>query len=205
MIIYSPAIIPRIVTTSRLISTTCSLPSTQIVSLRFPKSSLSRCIKFTLRPRKFTIFPVGDKYNPQENFSELKPRINVNLASSDEIIDFLEYFDQNTLYFSNYSEKNFENIYEIDYFERREEIAKELTKSPRVKLESEDIKIRLSNITPYDSKANEYFIPYSFWYKINLKTEVDDVMAEIISVISVDREKNSGKVLKVIIHDFLLR
>ena len=177
----------------------------KLSEIKLLKNISEKKIPFSLWEKEFTIFPVGDKYNPQENFSEIKPRINVNLATSDEIIYFLEYFDQNTVFFSNYSEKNFENIYEIDYFEKREEIAKELTKKPRIKLESEDIKIRLSKITPYYSKANEYFIPLSFWYKINLKTEVNDVKSEIISVVSVDRDRISGKVLKVIIHDFLLR
>ena len=161
-------------------------------------------IPFRLLEKEFTTFPVGKEYNIQENFSEIKPRINVNLATYDEIIEFLEHFDQNTTYFSNYSSKNYENIYEINYFEKREEIARVLTKSPRIKLESEDIKIRLSNITQYDSKSNEYFIPFSFWYKIVLKAEIDEVKSEIKSVVSVERDNISGKVTKIIIHDFLL-
>ena len=162
-------------------------------------------IPYNLWEKEFTIYPVGNEYNPRENFSEIKPRINVNLANYEEIINFLENFDQNTIYFTNYSDKNFENIYEMDFFEKREEIARELTKTPRKKLGSEDIKIILSSLTQYESKSNDYFIPFSFWYKINLKTEIDDVEAEIKAIISVDREKESGKVLKVIIHDFLLR
>ena len=162
-------------------------------------------IPFILWEKEFTIFPVGQKYNPQENFSEIKPKINVNLATYDEIIEFLEQFDQNTDYFANYSSKNFENIYEMDFFEKREDIARELTKVPRKKLQNEDIKIILSNITQYDSKSNNYFIPYSFWYKIYLKTEIDEVKAEIKSVISVDRDSISGKASNIIIHDFVLR
>jgi len=162
-------------------------------------------IPFRLWEKEFTTFPVGSEYNPKENFSEIKPRINVNLATYDEIIEFLEQYDQNTDYFTNHSSKNFENIYEMNYFEKREEIARELTKSPRIKLESEDIKIRLSNITQYDSKSNDYFIPFSFWYKIHLKTEIDEVKAEIKSVVSVSRDSISGKVSNIIIHDFLLR
>ena len=162
-------------------------------------------IPFRLWEKEFTTFPVGREYNPKENFSEIKPRINVNLATFDEIIEFLEQYDQNTDYFTNYSSKNFENIYEMNYFEKREEIARELTKSPRIKLEREDIKNRLSNITQYDSKSNDYFIPFSFWYKIHLKTEIDEVKAEIKSVVSVNRDSISGKVSNIIIHDFLLR
>lgn len=161
-------------------------------------------IEFNQWESEFTTYPVGEKYDSLENFSEIKPRINVNLATHEEIKKFLEQFDQNTAYFINYSEKNFEDRYALDYFEKRDEIVKELTKKPRLKLNSEEIKIRLSNITPYDSKSDEYFIPYSFWYKIFLKAEIDNVQSEIKAVVSVDRNINSGKVTKLIVHHFLL-
>ena len=154
----------------------------------------------------FTIFPVGNKYDAQANFSLIKPRINVNLATYEEIIEFLDQFDQNTEYFRNYSQKNYDDIYAQDYYHKREEIAAELTKIPRSKLTSgEDIKNKLSHITQYDSKSSEYFIPFNYWYEINLKTEIDNVQAEVRAVVSVDRNSENGKVTKLIIHNFLLR
>ena len=138
----------------------------------------------------FTIFPVGNKYDAQANFSL--------------IIEFLDQFDQNTEYFRNYSQKNYD-IYAQDYYHKREEIAAELTKIPRSKLTSEDIKNKLSHITQYDSKSSEYFIPFNYWYEINLKTEIDNVQAEVRAVVSVDRNSEIGKDKKLIIHNFLLR
>jgi len=102
--------------------------------------------------------PVGNKYETQADFSKIKPRINVNLATFEEIEQFLEQFDQNTAYFINYSAKSYDDIYAQDYFEKREEIAAELTKQPRSKLTSEDIKNKLSNITQYD-RSGDFFIP----------------------------------------------
>ena len=155
--------------------------------------------------KKFTTYPVGDKYDPLGNFSEIKPRINVNLATYEELIEFLEQFDQNTSYFINYSAKNYDDTYSLNFFEKRIEIARELTKKPRLKLKSGDIKNRLSNITPYYSKSLDYFIPSSFWYEILLKTEIDEVDAEIKAIVSVDRDVDNGRVSKIIIHRFLLQ
>ena len=153
----------------------------------------------------FTTFPVGNKYETQADFSAIKPRINVNLATFEEIEQFLEQFDQNTEYFINYSAKSYDDIYAQDYFEKREEIAAELTKQPRSKLTSEDIKNKLSNITQYDSRSGDFFIPYSFWYEILLMTEIDNVKAEVRAVVSVDRNAATGKVTNLIIHNFFLR
>ena len=151
----------------------------------------------------FTTFPVGNKYETQADFSAIKPRINVNLATFEEIVEFLEQFNQNTEYFINYSAKSYDDIYAQDYFEKRQEIAAELTKQPRSKT-SEDIKNKLSNITQYD-RSRDFFIPYSFWYEILLMTEIDNVKAEVRAVVSVDRNAATGKVTNLIIHNFFLR
>ena len=151
----------------------------------------------------FTTFPVGNKYETQADFSAIKPRINVNLATYEEVVEFLEQFDQNTAYFINYS-PGYDDSISQDYFEKREEIAAELTKQPRSKLTSEDIKNKLSNITQYD-RSRDFFIPYSFWYEILLMTEIDNVKAEVRAVVSVDRNAATGKVTNLIIHNFFLR
>jgi hypothetical protein len=151
----------------------------------------------------FTTFPVGDKYKTQANFPEIKPRINVNLATFEEIVKFLEQFDQNNNYFINYS-PDYDDSISQDYFEKREEIAAEFTKEPRSKLTSKDIKNKLSNITQYDS-SQDFFIEYSYWYEINLKTEIDNVNAEVRAVVSVDRDATTGKASNLVIHNFFLR
>ena len=151
----------------------------------------------------FTIFPVGNKYETQADFSAIKPRINVNLATFEEIVEFLERFNQNTAYFINYS-PGYDDSISQDYFEKREEIAAELTKQPRSKLTNEGIKNKLSNITLYD-RSRDFFIPYSFWYEILLMTEIDNVKAEVRAVVSVDRNASTGKVSNLVIHNFFLR
>ena len=152
----------------------------------------------------FTIYPVGTKYDPTEDFSSIKPRINVNLATYEEIIEFLAQFNQNTNYFINYSQENFEDIAQ-GFYQKREEIGEELTKIPRSKLKNNDIKNKLRNITQYYSKSNDYFTAYSYWYEIYLKTEIENIQAEVYAVVSVSRGKPGYLVENLMIHDFLLR
>ena len=75
---------------------------------------------------------------------------------------------------------------------------------PRIKLKKNDIKNKLRNITQYYSKADEYFIPYSFWYEIHLKTEISKVIAEVKAIVSVERNEDKGIAKEIIIHNFLL-
>jgi len=152
----------------------------------------------------FTTFPVGNNYDSQANFSNIKPRINVNLATFEEIVEFLAQFNQNTIYFINYSPAYDDSISQ-DYFNKREEIAAELTKQPRSKLTSEDIKNKLSNIITKTSSSHNFFITNSYWYEIYLKTEIDKVKAEVRAVISVDRDDATGEASNLVIHNFFLR
>ena len=138
------------------------------------------------------------------NFSNIKPRINVNLATFEEIVEFLAQFNQNTIYFINYSPAYDDSISQ-DYFNKREEIAAELTKQPRSKLTSEDIKNKLSNIITKTSSSHNFFIAYSYWYEIQLKTEIDNVKAEVSAIVTVDRNAATGKVTDLIIQNFFLR
>ena len=154
--------------------------------------------------KNFTTFPVGNKYVSSSNHTSIKPRININLATFEEIVEFLEQYDQQTNYFINYSQSNFENNYSQNFYQNRIEIAKELTKLPRIKLKNNDIKNKLRNITQYYSKADEYFTSYSYWYEIHLKTEISKVIADLKAIISVDRNEDTGIAKEIIIHDFLL-
>jgi len=152
----------------------------------------------------FTTFPVGNKYVSSSNHTSINPRININLATFQEIVEFLEQYDQQTNYFINFSQSNFENNYSQNFYQNRIEIAEELTKLPRIKLKKKDIKTKLRNITQYYSKADEYFTPYSYWYEIHLKTEISKVIADLKAIISVERNADTGIAKEIIIHDFLL-
>ena len=154
--------------------------------------------------QSFTTFPVGNKYVSSLNHTSINPRININLATFEEIVEFLEQYDQHTNYFINYSQSNFENNYSQNYYQKRIEIAEELTKLPRIKLKKNDIKNKLRNITQYYSKADDYFTPYSYWYEIHLKTEISKVIAEVKAIVSVGRNEDTGIAKEIIIHDFLL-
>ena len=151
--------------------------------------------------QSFTTFPVGNKYVSSSNHTSIYPRININLATFEEIVEFLEQYDQQTNYFINYSQSNFENNYSQNFYQKRIEIAEELTKLPRIKLKKNDIKNILRNITQYYSKADDYFIPYSYWYEIHLKTEISKVIAEVKAIVSVDRNEDTGIAKEIIIHD----
>ena len=154
--------------------------------------------------QSFTTFPVGNKYVSSSNHTSIYPRININLATFEEIVEFLEQYDQQTNYFINYSQSNFENNYSQNFYQKRIEIAEELTKLPRIKLKNNDIKNKLRNITQYYSKADDYFTPYSYWYEIRLKTEISQVIAEVKAIVSVDRNEDTGIAKEIIIHNFLL-
>ena len=154
--------------------------------------------------QSFTTFPVGNKYVSSSNHTSIYPRININLATFEEIVEFLEQYDQQTNYFINYSQSNFENNYSQNFYQKRIEIAEELTKLPRIKLKKNDIKNKLRNITQYYSKVDDYFTPYSYWYEIHLKTEISKVIAEVKAIVSVDRNEDTGIAKEIIIHDFLL-
>ena len=126
------------------------------------------------------------------------------MATFEEIVEFLEQYDQQTNYFINYSQSNFANNYSQNFYQKRIEIAEELTKLPRIKLKIDDIKNKLRNITQYYSKVDDYFTPYSYWYEIHLKTEISKVIAELKAIVSVDRNEDTGISKEIIIHDFLL-
>ena len=163
-----------------------------------------RNIPQKLWDHSFTTFPVGDKYVSSSNHTSIYPRININLATFEEIVEFLEQYDQQTNYFINYSQSNLENNYSQTFYQKRIEIAEKLTKPPRILLKNNDIKNILRNITEYYSKADDYFIPYSYWYEIHLKTEISNVIAEVRAIVSVDRNEDTGIAKEIIIHDFLL-
>jgi hypothetical protein len=151
----------------------------------------------------FTTFPVGDKYKKTTDFSEIKPRININLAKSEEIVEFLQQFKQDNNYFNQFS-TDFYDDNSQEYFIKRKEIASELTRMPRTKLTRQNIENKLSNITKYAS-SHIYFTANSYWYEIYLKTEIDNVKAEVRAVVSVERDAASGEASNLVIHNFLLR
>ena len=150
--------------------------------------------------RHFTVYPVGNK-------KDNEPRINVNLASGDDIQKFLRRFSNPVV---SASDK------EQQYLDQAKDIASVLKPDfaddgPPFKT-LDDIKARLRS-DPSTADLNDYhtryFILFSNWYDIHLVTEIENVRAEVRAVVEVDRDEN-GKVKKengeyaITIHDFQL-
>ena len=144
----------------------------------------------------FTIFPVENKV---EGFEQ--PRINVNLATENEIVEFL-------MQFENQADSSSSQMF----------IAKSLEIGSALKLINSGEKGKTYNSSSEIQKtldsspatsdlpvvAKQFFIPYSNWYEINLKTEIENVQAEVNAFVSVNR-KPDHTVEQLIIHEFLLR
>ena len=63
----------------------------------------------------------------------------------------------------------------------------------------DDIKARLRS-NPATSDLNDFhtnfFILFSNWYDIHMVAEIENVRAEVRAVVEVERDENTGKVMK---------
>jgi len=144
----------------------------------------------------FTVFPVENRADGFE-----QPRINVNLATENEIVDFLMQFENQAD--SSTSQTFIAKAIEIG------STLKLITSGEKGKTYHSSSEIQKSlDSSPATSDlpvvAKQFFIPYSNWYEINLKTEIDNVQAEVNAFVSVVRNPDHT-VEKLIIHEFLLR
>jgi len=161
--------------------------------------------------QNFTVYPVGSFTGGAEDDVNILPRINVNLANEQEIIQFLERYNQDVLPVD--SRNNTEH-----FFERKEDIAAVLTENEPLDGETlykNDAEIRRAleddartqTLPPISKKI---FVPYSFWYEIWLVAEIEGVRSEVRAIVEVDR-KPDGSIVKInkqphiIIHDFVLK
>ena len=150
----------------------------------------------------FTVYPVGLQKGSD---LKVKPYINVNLATEREIKEFLLQFVND----SNLNDASQEFIAgandialvfsksvsgaQLSYYNTDLEIQQALNNRP------ETLSLR--------PMAHKFFIAYSYWYEIQLKTEIDNVKAEVRAVVSVDRNPATGEVKdnSLVIHNFFLR
>ena len=148
----------------------------------------------------FTVYPVGLQKGSD---LKVKPYINVNLATEREIKEFL-------LQFVNDSNLNDASQ---EFIAGANDIALVLSKSvsgAQLSYYNTDLEIQqaLNNgpeTLSLRPMAHKFFIAYSYWYEIQLKTEIDNVKAEVRAVVSVDRNAATGNVTNLIIHNFFLR
>ena len=172
------------------------------INLRIPLRSES--IDQDSWDRYFTTFPVGNREGEKLG----SPRINVNLASKEEIEEFLNRHVDPTIPLSNKRQK---------YISSAEDIGSVLQPEDPLGKKEEylsfyEIKSRLRG-NPTTSDLDDYhknfFILYSSWYQIQLKAEIENVAAEVRAVIELERD-DKGQVrqlsgeYQIHIHDFQL-
>ncbi len=152
----------------------------------------------------FTVYPVGDAWDPQQDAREVNARINVNLATSEEVEAFLNRFDQDTNYLSTlggYDETA------AGFFQKRTELAEALStlRESTGGATQKDIDAKVGGIVS-KGLASDYFTPFSYWYEIRLRAAVGGVTSEVRAVVSVERD-NEGLVEpnSLTIHEFQLR
>ena len=175
------------------------LDQLQEITLLGQRSNNNLVLDNLLLNKYFTIHKVGTIKSAGHS-----RYMNINLANESEIKAYL---------------KQFENLSKInepiqDYISKASDIAYVISIAERKKgLKSfkDDTEIQTTlNSHPQTSSlrvfAKKFFIPYSYWYEIRLKTEIENVQAELRAVVSLDRNTD-GTVQpdSMKIHDFVLR
>ncbi len=162
--------------------------------------------------RYFTTYPVGKP--PEAGSPTGESRLNVNLATEEEIIEFLNRFDQDRipseLFESNIQEYviNAANIASV--LKQQEETTGPLnmmvdaeyrqTGSIQSALDADPT----TNYLPRQAEQ-KFFIRFSQWYQIRLKAEMDDVLASVEAIVQIQRD-DEGEPIKdgIVIHHFSL-
>ena len=162
--------------------------------------------------RYFTTYPVGKP--PEAGSPEGESRLNINLATEEEIIEFLNRFDQNRIP-SELFESNTQ-----EYVINAANIASVLkqqkgTIGPLNMLVDAEYRqpgsiqsaLDADPTTNYLPRQAEqkFFIRFSEWYQIRLKAELDGVLASVEAIVQIRRD-DEGEPIKdgIAIHHFLL-
>ncbi len=162
--------------------------------------------------RYFTTYPVGKP--PEAGSPEGESRLNINLATEEEIIEFLNRFDQNRipseLFESNTQEYviNAANIASV--LKQQEETTGPLNMLVDAEYrQAGSIQSALdadptTNYLPRQAEQ-KFFIRFSQWYQIRLKAEMDGVLASVEAIVQIRRD-DEGEPLKdgIAIHHFSL-
>jgi hypothetical protein len=183
-----------------------------LIELRLTMGFRESGIPWESWERYFTTYPVGRP--PEAGSPAGEARLNVNLASKEEIIEFLTRFDQDRLS-SDLFESNTQ-----EYVINAANIASVLkqqqeTKGPlNLMVDAEYRQIgSIQSALDADPTTNylprqaeqKFFIRFSQWYQIRLKAEMDGVLSSVEAVVQVPRN-DDGEPSKngMIIHHFSL-
>ena len=162
--------------------------------------------------RYFTTYPVGKP--PEAGSPAGEARLNVNMATEEEIIEFLNRFDQDRipseLFESNTQEYviNASNIASV--LKQQEETTGPLNMMVDAEYrQAGSIQSALdadptTNYLPRQAEQ-KFFIRFSQWYQIRLKAEMDGVLASVEAIVQIQRD-DQGESLKdgMVIHHFSL-
>ena len=162
--------------------------------------------------RYFTTYPVGKP--PEAGSPAGEARLNINMATEEEIIEFLNRFDQDRipseLFESNTQEYviNAANIASV--LKQQEETTGPLNMMVDAEYrQAGSIQSALdadptTNYLPRQAEQ-KFFIRFSQWYQIRLKAEMDGVLASVEAIVQIQRD-DQGEPLKdgMVIHHFSL-
>ncbi len=155
--------------------------------------------------RHFTVHEVGIAQG-----LEVEPRLNVNLATRNEIDVFLRRFEQNTQYYAELGgpPENREHLQEFAEFSQEIAAALVIHDNAGTHVRFPDFKSINEVLRPLDLTQHNYqdfFILHSNWYEIRLVAEMIGIQAEIQAIVYVPRDQNGDVNGPVLIKDFLLR
>lgn len=177
----------------------------RLTEIKLIKGVIECGIPYEIWKKHFTVFDVGVVKN---NIYE--SRLNVNHATTDEIIEYLKRFEQENEYTSLLGSELGSNAKYQDAVNNAKMIAEGL-----IQYNEEEQRIKYNSIREVenilksfelDRFAKNLFIVYSNWYEIHLIAEADGIQAEIRAVVRLERD-NKGKAKRnsLEIMDFMLR
>ncbi|MBF0278746.1 MAG: general secretion pathway protein GspK [SAR324 cluster bacterium] len=154
--------------------------------------------------QNFTVFDVG----MSEGLDGFTSRLNINLATRDEIVIFLRRFEHYSEYYSELGGPP-DNI---DIYQKFVDVAEEFADLV-VQYDEEGNRIVHNSKTLKDvmaefelgHKFNHLFILYSTWYEIRLVAESVGIQSEVRAIVHVPRDVEGDANGGVAIKDFVLR
>ncbi len=181
----------------------------RLTEIRLIEGVVDSGIPFDTWQKYFTVYPVGK----DPGVGEAVSRLNVNIASRDDIIEFLRRFDQDSAYYSELNIPDEEKNFQLQpWVFNAEAIADVLVtedlEGQRINykdLNAVDAAVRGLNLER--GRASDFFIVFGEWYEIRLIAEVQEIQAEIRAIVRIGRDPNSGagKPDEVEIVDFIMR
>ena len=176
----------------------------RLSEIRLIKGVVESQIPYQTWQRYFTVHEVGD----EDGFGEITSRININLATREEIEEFIKRFDQDSEYYHQQKERpDPPPLQKLIPFAKQ--IAAEFLRKDKEGnrfhyTQDSEIDQATKRVTN-EAIFRKIFIFYSRWYEIRLIAEADGIQAEIQAVVYVKRENGLATFEDIEIKDFIMR